>query len=161
MHLRCRYVTPAGKHRHYSGIWHYSAFCHFWYIPHVPSDFTGTIAGNRHYRGTSTVLENCCMLFLNGCWIRPHSTFFKYRIQDRGYGRGIICRASFLRWLGVTRVSCRRVTPFGGLKPLFRALKPIPILNKSNLSPKQISSGEGVKLSCFFFVFVLPLSNRD
>ena len=28
---------------------HYSAYCHYWLLSSVPSDFTGNILGNRHY----------------------------------------------------------------------------------------------------------------
>ena len=39
----------------YSGNLHYSAHCHTHRsIPSVPSDFTGTMAGNRHY-GRATI----------------------------------------------------------------------------------------------------------
>ena len=37
---------------------YYSACCHYWLFPSVSSDFTGTIAGNRHYRGATTY---CCI----------------------------------------------------------------------------------------------------
>ena len=51
----CRYVHHRGKCRHYSGNRHYSACCHSWLLPSAPNDFTGTVAGDRHYRGASTV----------------------------------------------------------------------------------------------------------
>ena len=44
------------KYGHCSSNRHYSAYCHYCLVPYVPSDFTSTIAGNRHYRGTSTVI---------------------------------------------------------------------------------------------------------
>ena len=31
---------------------------HYWPFPSVPSDFTGTSTGNRHYRGMTTVCIN-------------------------------------------------------------------------------------------------------
>ena len=37
-----------GKHRHYRGNRHYSAFYHCWLFPCVPSDFAGTVVGNQH-----------------------------------------------------------------------------------------------------------------
>ena len=52
--LKCRYVHYRGKYWHYSGNREYSANCHDLLFPSVPSDFTGTIAGNRHY-STSTI----------------------------------------------------------------------------------------------------------
>lgn len=40
----------------YSDNLHYPAHClPHCLIPSVPSDFTGTVAGNRHYRGSSSV----------------------------------------------------------------------------------------------------------
>ena len=55
----CRYsagntstITATGKcrkHQHYNVNRHYSACCHCWLFPLVPSDFTGTIAGDRRY----------------------------------------------------------------------------------------------------------------
>ena len=38
-----------GKHRYYIGNRHYSAYCHYRLLSFVPGDFTGTIAGGRHY----------------------------------------------------------------------------------------------------------------
>ena len=38
-----------GKYRHYNGNRQYSGYCRYWLFLSVPSDFTGTIAGNRHY----------------------------------------------------------------------------------------------------------------
>ena len=32
---------------------HYTAYCHYCFFPYVPNNFTDTIAGNRHYRGTT------------------------------------------------------------------------------------------------------------
>ena len=46
---RVQCVHYRGKYRHYSGNRHYSAHCDCWRFPFVPSDFTGTIAGSRHY----------------------------------------------------------------------------------------------------------------
>ena len=43
-----------GKYRHYGGNRHYSAYCQYWLFPSVRSDFTGTVAGNRHY-STGTI----------------------------------------------------------------------------------------------------------
>ena len=54
------YVHYGGKYRHCSGNRHYSAYCHCWLFLSVPRDFTGTIAGNRHYRGTTTVFTGPC-----------------------------------------------------------------------------------------------------
>ena len=48
-------IAPVGvKHRQSSGNRHYSACCHCWLLPSLPSDFTGTIAGNRHYSTGTT-----------------------------------------------------------------------------------------------------------
>ena len=41
-------VCACWKYRHYSGIRSYSVCYHYSLFPSVPSDFTGTIAGNRH-----------------------------------------------------------------------------------------------------------------
>ena len=41
---------------HYSGNRHYSAYCQQWLCLSLPSDFTGAITGNRHYRGTTTAV---------------------------------------------------------------------------------------------------------
>ena len=52
------YVHYREKHRHYS------TYCHYWLFPSVPSEFTGTIADSRHYRGTSIVpwyALRCCL----------------------------------------------------------------------------------------------------
>ena len=43
-----------GKYWHHSGIRHYSAYCRYWLFPYVPTDFTCTKAGNRHY-STGTI----------------------------------------------------------------------------------------------------------
>ena len=59
-----------GKHRHYSGSWHCSAYGHFWLFLSVPSDSTGTIAGNRHY--SSGTIEGP-PLYLAFASIKPHN----------------------------------------------------------------------------------------
>ena len=43
------YVCASRKYRHGSGRRHFSACVHYWLFSRVPSDFTGTIADNRHY----------------------------------------------------------------------------------------------------------------
>ena len=59
------YVHFRWKYRHYSSNRHYSARCNYWLFQSAPSDFAGTIAGNRHNRGvTSTVnytMNNTCI----------------------------------------------------------------------------------------------------
>ena len=50
-------IVPAcasGKNRHYSGNRHYSAYYHYRLFPMGPNNFTGTIAGDRHY-STGTI----------------------------------------------------------------------------------------------------------
>ena len=42
-------VCASQKYRRYYGNLNYSAYCHYSLLPSVPSDFTGTIAGNQHY----------------------------------------------------------------------------------------------------------------
>ena len=42
-------VCSSQKYRHYIGNRHYPAHCRSRLFPSVPSDFTGTEAGNRHY----------------------------------------------------------------------------------------------------------------
>ena len=49
-------VCVRREYPHYSGNRHYSACCHYWLFLPMPSDFTGTIAGNRHY-STGTIEE--------------------------------------------------------------------------------------------------------
>ena len=70
--LLCRCLHYRGKYLHYSGNRHYSARCHHvLVVPSVPSDFTGTAAGNRHYKGepllyflnASLVFSLACLLF--------------------------------------------------------------------------------------------------
>ena len=41
-------ICASQRHRHYSGMRHCSVYCHYWLSPVVPSNFTGTLAGNRH-----------------------------------------------------------------------------------------------------------------
>ena len=47
-------VCVRREYPHYSGNRHYSACCHYWLFLPMPCDFTGTIAGNRHY-STGTI----------------------------------------------------------------------------------------------------------
>lgn len=50
-------VGPVGacrKHRHYCGNRHYSGCCRCWLFSCVPSDFTGSNAGDWYYRGATT-----------------------------------------------------------------------------------------------------------
>ena len=48
-------VCASRKYWHYSGgNRHHSAYGHYALFPFVPSDFTGSMAGNRHYRGAAT-----------------------------------------------------------------------------------------------------------
>ena len=51
-------LCASRNYRHYSGNRPYSAYCRYWLFPSARSDFTGTIAVNRHYRGISTVTTN-------------------------------------------------------------------------------------------------------
>ena len=53
-------VCASRKHRHYSGNRHYSAYYHCSLFPSVPSDFAGTIAGNRHYSTGTTAGPLLC-----------------------------------------------------------------------------------------------------
>ena len=58
--LWCRYVHYRGKYRQCcSSDRHYSTYCHYWLLPYVQNDFTGTIEGrpalpSRYYKGTNT-----------------------------------------------------------------------------------------------------------
>ena len=65
VHLWCRCVHYIGKHRHYIGSRHRSVYCHSSLFKYVPGNFTGTIAGNRHYL-TGTIEDH-------------HSTFLPFR----------------------------------------------------------------------------------
>ena len=49
-------LNASGKYQHYSGNWHYSAYCRYWLFPSVSSNFTGTVAGGRYY-STGTIEE--------------------------------------------------------------------------------------------------------
>ena len=49
-------VCPSRRNRHYGGNRHYSACCHCCLFPSAPGYFTGTITGNRHYEGTTTLI---------------------------------------------------------------------------------------------------------
>ena len=58
-------VRDSRKYQHYSGNRHYSEYCHYWLSPAVPRDFTGTIAGNRHY-STGTIEGNILYVHTSG-----------------------------------------------------------------------------------------------
>ena len=50
-------VSVGQKYRHYIvGNRHFSAYCR-WLFPSVPSDFTGTVAGKRHYHYATSTLN--------------------------------------------------------------------------------------------------------
>ena len=50
-------VCASRNYRHCSGNRHYTAYYYHWLFPYVPSDSTGTIAGNRHY-----LPNHCCIV---------------------------------------------------------------------------------------------------
>ena len=55
-------VCASRKYGHCTGNRHYSAYNHYWLFPSVPSNFTDTIAGNRHY--SSGIIEGPLLLFV-------------------------------------------------------------------------------------------------
>lgn len=54
-------LCASRKYRHCRGNRHYSPFCHYLLLPSVPSGFTGTIVGNKHY--STGTLEGTLLLY--------------------------------------------------------------------------------------------------
>ena len=84
--MHCR-----GKSRHDGGNRHYPACCHYWLFPLVPSDLTGTIAGNRLYptgaiEGPPLACSTACLL-TSDCHFQIQPRNKKYRPISSWLGR--------------------------------------------------------------------------